>query len=105
MGEPGVPCELVEASAEIIFPLPLVEDQRAFRPVIFFDAGNVFDSDCPAFAANCIEPSADEIRYSYGIGITWLSAMGPMTFGYVLPLNDKEFDETEKFQFELGRTF
>jgi len=104
-GDPFGGSVLVEASAEIIFPLPFIEDQRQFRPVLFFDAGNVFDSNCPDFSQNCIEFSTDEIRYSTGIGVTWLSGLGPMTFGYSKALNAKAIDETETFQFELGRTF
>jgi outer membrane protein insertion porin family len=45
------------------------------------------------------------MRYSVGFGITWLAPMGPMTFSYSFPLNTKEDDEEERFQFELGRTF
>ncbi|MCZ6853808.1 MAG: outer membrane protein assembly factor BamA [Gammaproteobacteria bacterium] len=104
-GDPFGGNMLVEASFELIFPLPFVEDSRQFRPVIFFDAGNVFNSDCPDVSVNCFDFDFDEIRYSTGIGITWLTGMGPMTFSFSKALNKKEFDETEGFQFELGRTF
>jgi outer membrane protein insertion porin family len=90
---------------ELIFPLPFVEDSRQFRPVIFFDAGNVFNTNCPDVSVNCFDFDFDEIRYSTGIGITWLTGMGPMTFSFSKALNKKEFDESEGFQFELGRTF
>ncbi|MCZ6709597.1 MAG: outer membrane protein assembly factor BamA [Gammaproteobacteria bacterium] len=104
-GDPFGGNMLVEASLELIFPLPFVEDSRQFRPVIFFDAGNVFNSDCPDVSVNCFDFDFDEIRYSTGIGITWLTGMGPMTFSFSKALNKKEIDETEGFQFELGRTF
>jgi outer membrane protein insertion porin family len=39
------------------------------------------------------------------MGITWLTGMGPMTFGIAKAFNTDRFDETEVFQFELGRTF
>jgi outer membrane protein insertion porin family len=96
---------LVEASLELIFPLPFVEDSRQFRPVIFFDAGNVFNTNCPDVSVNCFDFDFNEIRYSTGIGITWLTGMGPMTFSFSKALNKQEFDESEGFQFELGRTF
>jgi outer membrane protein insertion porin family len=38
---------LVEASVELIFPLPFMENTNQFRPVLFFDAGNVFNTNCP----------------------------------------------------------
>ncbi len=96
---------LVEASAEIIFSLPFVEDNRQFRSVMFVDAGNVFNTNCPQASENCFGFSLDEFRYSVGFGITWLTGMGPMTFGIAKPFNTSEIDEEERFQFELGRTF
>ena len=96
---------LVEASAEIIFNLPFVEDNRQFRSVMFVDAGNVFNTKCPESSINCFGFSFDEFRYSVGFGITWLTGMGPMTFGIAKPFNTKTIDEEERFQFELGRTF
>ncbi len=96
---------LVEASAEIIFNLPFVEDNRQFRSVMFVDAGNVFNTNCPETSVNCFGFGLDEFRYSVGFGITWLTGMGPMTFGIAKPFNTKDIDEEERFQFELGRTF
>jgi len=96
---------LMEASLELIFPLPFVEDSRQFRPVMFFDAGNVFNTQCPDVSVNCFGFDLGEIRYSVGIGITWLTGLGPMTFGFSKALKTKDIDETEGFQFELGRTF
>lgn len=110
---------LIEASAELIFPLPLVENMRQFRPVLFLDVGNVFNTDCPTaerlaaasgvsveeIVLRCSEVSADELRYSAGISVTWLTGMGPMTFALSVPFNGAPWDEEEAFSFELGRTF
>ena len=96
---------LVETGIELIFPLPFVEDSRQFRPVIFADAGNVFQTDCFDFSVNCFDLDMDEMRYSVGVGLTWLAGLGPMTFSYAQTFNTKEFDKEEGFQFELGRTF
>jgi len=96
---------LVEFSAEVIFPLPFVEDNRQFRPAFFVDAGNVFNTQCPAVSENCFDFDMDEMRYSAGFGLSWLSGFGPLTFAIAKPFNTKEFDEKESFQFELGKTF
>ncbi|MCR9277496.1 MAG: outer membrane protein assembly factor BamA [Pseudomonadaceae bacterium] len=96
---------LIEASAELIFPVPFIEDNRQFRSAVFVDVGNVFDTACPRVSTNCIEFSADEFRYSVGMGVTWLTGLGPMTFAIAKPFNAGEFDEEETFQFELGTTF
>lgn len=96
---------LVEATAELIFPLPFVEDNRQFRPAFFVDVGNVFNTDCPDVSTNCFDFSTDELRYAVGFGVTWLTGLGPMTFALAKPFNVQDFDQEETFQFELGRTF
>ena len=104
-GDPYGGNMLIEFGADLIFPLPFVEDGRQFRPVIFVDAGNVFQTDCFDFSVNCFDFDMDEWRYSVGIGLTWLAGLGPMTFSYAKSFNTQDFDEEESFQFELGRTF
>ncbi len=106
---------LTEASMELIFPLPFVEDQRSMRSAFFIDAGNVFDTECLVLDADtsgnsthpsCIEGfDADEIRVSAGVGLTWVTAIGPLTFTFARDLNSKTGDETEGFEFSLGQVF
>jgi len=96
---------LVEASAELIFPLPFMDDTSQFRPVLYVDAGNVFNTNCPDVSRICTDFDVGEIRYSVGVAVTWLTGLGPMTFGLSKPFNEGTFDKTESFQFELGRTF
>jgi len=96
---------LVEASAELIFPFPFVDDSRQFRPAFFFDVGNVFNTECPDVAVNCFDFDVDELRASLGFGVTWLTGLGPMTFSISTPFQTQDIDEEERFQFELGRTF
>ena len=97
---------LVEGSAELIFPLPFIEDQRSMQTSLFFDAGNVYTTKCIASHTSCTEGvDLDELRYSVGISLTWLTAIGPLAFSIAEPLNDKANDTTEFFQFSLGQTF
>jgi outer membrane protein insertion porin family len=96
---------LVEGSAELIFPIPFVEDNRQFRAALFFDVGNVFNTNCPNISLHCFDFSGEELRYSVGLGVTWLTGMGPMTFSMSKAFQTQPFDEEEGFQFELGRTF
>jgi outer membrane protein insertion porin family len=96
---------LVEAGAEIIFPLPFLKDDRAFRSVLFFDAGQVFNTECPDVSTICEDFDPDLIVYSTGLSVTWLAGMGPMTFGISFPVNGEQYEDEERFQFELGRTF
>ncbi|MAT52532.1 MAG: outer membrane protein assembly factor BamA [Porticoccaceae bacterium] len=96
---------LVEAGAEIIFPLPFLKDQRTVQASLFFDAGNVFDTECGDTQLNCFEPDIGELRYAVGVGGTWLSGFGPITVSLGKALNAGDEDDEEFFQFSLGQTF
>jgi len=96
---------LIEGSAEILFPMPFVKDRRSIRSAFFLDAGNVFNTNCRANQINCFGIDAGELRYSVGVGVTWLSGFGPLTFALARPLNASETDRREVFQFTLGRGF
>ncbi len=96
---------LIEASIELLVPLPFVKDQRSVRSGFFFDAGNVFSSSCSSTQLNCSSVDLSKLRYSAGFGLTWITGMGPLTFSLARALNDEAIDETEVFQFSLGRTF
>ncbi|NJN51413.1 MAG: BamA/TamA family outer membrane protein, partial [Gammaproteobacteria bacterium] len=104
-GEPYGGNLLVEGSTELIFPLPFVKDTSSLRPVIYFDVGNVFNTNCLSVSRICDDFDYDLLRYSVGVAVTWITGMGPMTFGLAKPYNVGPFDQEETFQFELGRTF
>ncbi|MBQ0721191.1 MAG: outer membrane protein assembly factor BamA [Gammaproteobacteria bacterium] len=95
----------ITGSAEVIFPVPFMKDNRSVQAAVFVDAGNIFDTDCNQTQANCFSPEFGELRYSVGIGGTWLSGFGPITVALARGMNDGEFDETEFFQFSLGQGF
>lgn len=96
---------LIELSAEVLFPLPFIEDQSQMKSVLFFDAGNVFNTNCPDVSVYCLDLDDGELRYSAGVAFTWITGFAPISFALSVPINDKDGDETETFQFELGRTF
>ena len=96
---------LIEGSAELLFPLPFIKDRSKLRSAFFIDAGNVFNTNCSSNQINCFDVDADELRYSVGVGVTWITGFGPMTFSLAKPLNASDEDEEEAFQFTLGRGF
>jgi outer membrane protein insertion porin family len=96
---------LIEGSAELLFPLPFIKDQRQLRTGFFIDAGNVFDTSCGSTQKNCHDVDFNELRYSAGVGLTWYSGFGPMSFSLAKPLNSGRYDNEEIFQFTLGRGF
>jgi outer membrane protein insertion porin family len=95
----------IEFGAEVIFPLPFIKDQRSVQSTFFVDAGNIFNTKCGDTQVNCFKPDVGELRYSFGIGVTWLSGFGPITFSLAKPLNSSEDDELKGFEFSLGNQF
>lgn len=104
------------ANAELLFPLPGIKDQRSVRLSLFADAGSVWDDDnhCVKYVKNNSDYNctgnykssfSEELRYSAGAAFTWLSPMGPLKFSYAYPLNKKDTDKVQRFQFQLGTTF
>ncbi|MDB2488809.1 outer membrane protein assembly factor BamA [Gammaproteobacteria bacterium] len=95
----------VEGSLQLIFKLPFIEDQRSMRSAFFFDFGNVFSDNCKEYQFNCYKPSIEDLRYSYGLGITWITGFGPMSFAISKPTNAGQYEETKEFQFTVGNVF
>ncbi|MFB2537739.1 outer membrane protein assembly factor BamA [Acinetobacter sp. c3-l95] len=113
---------LVQGGLEIVLPMPSKSDwARQMRPVIFVEGAQVFDTDCKNSTGNifvngkntdakqyCKDNfsfSAKNMRYSAGVGMTWITMIGPLSISYSFPLNKKPGDDTKNFQFEIGRVF
>lgn len=96
---------LIEGSAEILFPMPFIKDQRSIQSAFFIDAGNVFDTNCGVNQKNCFDVDLNKLSASVGIGVTWITGFGPLTFSIAKALKENEDDETEFFQFSLGQSF
>ena len=90
---------------DLIIPLNFVPDPRSIRGSVFFDYGNVFSDGCRSYETNCYEFDLAELRYSLGVGITWITALGPLSFALASVFNDSPTDRTETFQFEIGTQF
>jgi len=88
---------LTVGTVELIFPVPFVKDKNAFRLSSFFDVGNVYGTN--------EDFSFDELRYSVGLGLTWLSPFGALTVSIAQPFNVQDDDETKNFQFRFGQGF
>lgn len=84
-------------SMELLFPVPFAPESRSMRMSVFSDIGQVYE-DYDTFDAN-------ELRGSFGLGFTWLSPVGPLTFSVAEAFNDQPEDDLEFFQFNLGAAF
>jgi len=82
-------------NAELYVPSPVYSD--AMRLVAFVDAGTVMET------TNDVD--WNELRHSTGVGLSWMSPIGPLALSYAKPLKQDALDETESFQFTLGTVF
>ena len=89
--------EMITGSMEALFPMPGLKNDKSFRLSTFIDAGNVY--------GNGDGFSLGALRYSAGVGLSWYSPMGPLTFSYAVPLHAQPFDNIERLQFQMGTTF
>ena len=84
-------------NAEIYFPMPGLGQDKSICLSAFMDIGTIV-------AANDSFSTSD-VRYSTGLGVNWVSPVGPLRFSLAKPLNSKSGDKTEVFQFQLGSVF
>ena len=84
-------------NAELQFPFPGSSKDRSLRWFVFTDGGQVFQEKSPI--------RLQEMRYSAGIGLSWISPVGPLRLSFAKPLNKKEGDQIEGFQFQMGTGF
>ncbi|WP_137974330.1 outer membrane protein assembly factor BamA [Pseudomonas sp. F(2018)] len=96
---------LIQGGAELLFPLPFVKDQRSLRTVLFWDVGNVYDTSCASSSPSCNNIDFGDLASSVGVGVTWVTAMGPLSFSLAAPIKKPEEADTQIFQFSLGQTF
>ncbi len=108
---------LVSFGTELILPMPFKGDWAdQVRPVLFAEGGQVFDTTDkedrtfidPASGKDTGVPlltQDNKLRFSAGLGVTWYTPIGPISLSYAVPIGDKEGDETEKVQFQIGNTF
>ena len=67
---------------------------------VFFDAGNVWGVDYSDTIS-----SSSKIRSSTGLGIDWLTPIGPLSFSLSQPITKASTDKTEGFRFNIGTSF
>jgi outer membrane protein insertion porin family len=81
-------------NAEYLFPL--VEEAK-MKGVVFFDAGNAWDTAERFFAS--------PLRMSAGLGIRWFSPMGPLRLEWGYVLDRKEDERPSRWEFSIGGFF
>ena len=87
----------ITLNGELIAPFPGTGNDRTLRMFGFVDVGNVFGEN-EAYKVS-------ELRASYGVGVSWVSPVGPLRLGIANPLRKKVGDRIERFQFQIGTSF
>ncbi|HEX5078663.1 MAG TPA: outer membrane protein assembly factor BamA [Geminicoccaceae bacterium] len=87
-------------SAEFRFPLGLPDELRIFGRT-FVDVGTLYDSD--AKGPQVEDSSA--LRAAAGVGLSWLSPLGPISVDWAQPFLQNSEDETEAFRVNFGTRF
>ncbi len=92
----------------LFFPLPYMETS-GFRGVLFVDAGTVWGSINAALGGKTLSVneqfSSSKIRSSTGVGIEWMSPVGPLSLAWGFPINKVQGDLERNFEFALGMGF
>ncbi len=78
----------------------ILENSQNMDVLFFIDAANVWGVD---YDSSINDNS--KIRSSIGLGLDWLTPIGPVNFTFAEPLSKADTDITESFRFNLGTTF
>ncbi len=84
-------------NAEFMTPFPGAGNDKTLRLFAFTDVGKAFAQDETV--------SFSQLRASAGIGLSWISPMGPLRFSYGVPVRQQTGDRIQKLQFQIGTSF
>ena len=92
---------------QLYLPFPGASRDRTLRWFVFSDIGQVANTDGSVCANGQYGQVADPCgwKYSAGLGLSWESPLGPLQLSIARPLNAKEGDEKQVFQFQIGTGF
>jgi len=83
----------IVTNVEYTFPVPGSGVDKTLRLFGFVDGGNAFQD------INLV------LRYSYGVGLSWISPLGPLKFSYGMPIKSQPNDNIQRLQFQVGTAF
>ena len=84
----------IVSNIEYTVPVPGSGTDKTLRMFTFVDGGNAFGTNI-----NLV------LRYSYGLGISWISPLGPLKFSYGIPYKSQPNDNIQRLQFQVGTAF
>ena len=87
----------ITLNAEVIAPFPGTGNDRTLRLYAFADAGNVF--------GDTEKVQLRDLRASVGVGMSWISPIGPLRLAFANPIKKQAGDRIQKLQFQIGTSF
>ncbi len=87
----------LNVNTELYVPLPGTGNDRTLRLFTYLDFGNVW--------AVQDKLTFDSLRASVGLGVSWVSPVGPLKVSYGSPIKKQPTDRIQKLQFQIGTAF
>jgi len=84
-------------NTELYFPVPGTGNDRTLRIFAFADTGNVWRED--------EDVTLESLRASVGLGLSWISPVGPLKMSWAVPVSVQRNDRIQRFQFQIGTAF
>ncbi len=84
-------------NSEFLMPFPGAGNDRSLRLYGFYDMGNVY--------GEFEKMDMSLLRTSYGVGLSWVSPMGPLRFAWARPGRAFAGDRIQRLQFQIGTSF
>jgi len=84
-------------NTELLAPFPGAGNDRTLRMFGFFDIGNVYTEDQKL--------DLGDLRASVGVGLSWISPIGPLRLAFAKPIRKKAGDKMQSIQFQIGTSF
>ena len=87
----------ITLNTEFLVPFPGAGNDRTLRLYGFYDMGNVY--------GEFEKVDLSLLRSAYGVGLSWVSPMGPLRFAWARPVRTFPGDRIQQLQFQIGTSF
>ena len=87
----------ITLNTEFLMPFPGAGNDRSLRLYGFYDMGNVY--------GEFEKVDLSLLRSAYGVGLSWVSPMGPLRFAWARPVRTFSGDRIQQLQFQIGTSF
>ena len=87
----------INLNSELYVPVPGSGNDRSLRLFAYVDAGNVW--------GEFESITAQSLRASAGVGLSWISPVGPLKLSWGSPWRKQPGDRIQRLQFQIGTAF